>query len=202
MLTVIKRKPPSFKGFGGNGAFAAVLPLRHKYCQLCSLTLLARLSCPSISLACLPGASAGVNMTTLEQIETRAAKVASVLRRLGRGACPRKQAERADQALHDCWETESRRPISEKTQLSMLVYEQYRAIELPSFRGSEPYASRVAEHSSAPVNIASAYCERLQLRPRNPRLRVKLNSRLSVLSRSPASMVVRGKPSWLKCGQN
>lgn len=100
-------------------------------------------------------------MTTLEQIETRAAKVASVLRRLGRGACPRKPAERAAQALHDCWETESRRPISEKTQLSMLVYEQYRAIELPSFRGSEPYASRAAEHISAPVNIASAYCERL-----------------------------------------
>ncbi len=44
----------------------------------------------------------------------------------------------------------------------MLVYEQYRAIELPSFRGSELYASRVAEHISAPVNIASAYCERLQ----------------------------------------
>lgn len=103
-------------------------------------------------------------MTTLEQIETRAAEVASVLRRLGRGACPRKQAERAAQALHDCWETESRRLISEKTQLSMLVYEQYRAIELPSFRASEPYASRVAEHISAPVNIASAYCERLQQR--------------------------------------
>ncbi|WP_208458976.1 hypothetical protein, partial [Burkholderia stagnalis] len=100
-------------------------------------------------------------MTTLEQIETRAAKVASVVRQLGRGACPRKQAERAAQAPHDCWETESRRPISEKTQLSMLVYEQYRAIELPSFRGSELYASRVAEHISAPVNIASAYCERL-----------------------------------------
>jgi len=73
-------------------------------------------------------------MTTLEQIETRAEKLESVLRPLGRGAFPRKQAERAAQALRECWETESRRPISEKTQLSMLVYEQYSAVELPGFR--------------------------------------------------------------------
>lgn len=44
-------------------------------------------------------------MASLEEIETRAAKVASVLRPLGRGTPSRKQAERAAQLLGVHWAT-------------------------------------------------------------------------------------------------
>lgn len=84
--------------------------------------------------------------------------------RTTRHDCAPLGAERADQALRECCETESRRSISEKTLLSMLVYEQCRAIELPGFLGSEPYAAGVAQQISAPVNTAGASCDRLQHR--------------------------------------
>ncbi|MGY4730710.1 hypothetical protein [Burkholderia pyrrocinia] len=63
-------------------------------------------------------------MVSLEEIETRAVKVASVFRLPGRGALSRKQAERAAQPLGDRWETAFVHPISEKPQISMPVYGQ------------------------------------------------------------------------------
>lgn len=72
---------------------------------LALLTNFASAAFVSFNSASVSRTFAGANVASLEEIETRAAKVALVLRPLGRGALSRKQAERAAQLLGVHWAT-------------------------------------------------------------------------------------------------